>query len=71
MNTVLVIEHVKNIRGLVDNLDKIMDDEISFSVSKDQKTRIYLSIKQRLDDIKDRLLEIDNEVLNLKQSQES
>lgn len=45
MNTVLVIEHVKNIRGLVDNLDKIMDDEISFSVSKDQKTRIYLSIK--------------------------
>lgn len=71
MNTTLVIEHVKNIRGLVDNLDKIMDDEIQERDKLEVRIRFYLSIKQRLDDIKDRLLEIDNEVLNLKQSQES
>lgn len=66
MNTTLITEHIKNIRGLVDNLDSVCKSEID-----PKHSSIAKAISQRMDDIRDRLLETDNEVANLKQAQES
>lgn len=64
MNKVLIQEQLKNMLGLALNLEKILDEETD--IENASTARILKAIKHRMQDIKDRLYEIDTELANLR-----